>query len=277
MSGGDDGPVDHDGGPDRPGVAPPPAPPELPELTSADNFRDLAGPGAGYPTRDGGRLRRGVFYRANALRLSDEDHAVVAGLGLRVVHDLRRADEVEAHPDRELPGARWQHTDVLGAAPDDALGFTHVDQTRGLMEAVYRDFVQRASVREALARVLADLATAPLPQVFHCTAGKDRTGWLAVLLHHLAGVDEATWRADYLRSNDATTRSRARYTEMIREALGEEKVAVLQPILVVTDGYLDLALREVATTYDDLDGYLRRGLDLSPHLLDALRERLVTR
>jgi protein-tyrosine phosphatase len=252
-----------------------PAPRGLPELASADNFRDVAGPSGGYPTQDGRRVRPGVFYRANGLRLSDEDLELVSGLGLRVIHDLRRADEVETHPDREVPGARWQHVDVLGVAADDALGFTDGAQTRAMMEAVYRDFVHRESVRSALARVLRDLATEPLPQLFHCTAGKDRTGWVSVLLLHLAGVEEETVLADYLLSNERTAASRARYERLIRERLGEERVAVLQPVLTVTPGYLALALSEVADAYGDLDGYLRDGLGLDDAALGALRERLV--
>nr|WP_246283556.1 tyrosine-protein phosphatase [Nocardioides perillae] len=252
-----------------------PSPPELPELGSVDNLRDVAGSGEGYPTRDGGRVRRGVFYRANLLRPDDDDLALLTGLGLRVVHDLRRADEVAAHPDRELPGAEWRHVDVLGVAADDALGFTTPEESRRMMEAVYRDFVHRPSVRDALARVLRDLASDPLPQLFHCTAGKDRTGWVAVLLLHLAGVEEPTIRADYLLSNERTAASRARYERMIVEGLGEQMLPVLEPVLVVTDDYLDLALGEVAATYSDLDGYLRDGLGLPDDVLDALRERLV--
>lgn len=256
-------------------MLPVPSPPELPELGSVDNLRDVAGPDEGYPTRDGRRVRRGVFYRANALRPDDDDLARLVGLGLRVVHDLRRADEVASHPDREVPGAQWRHVDVLGVAADDALGFTDAAQSRAMMETVYRDFVHRPAVRAALARVLRDLATAPLPQLFHCTAGKDRTGWLAVLLLHLADVDEATVRADYLLSNQRTAGSRARYEQLIVDGLGPAMLPVLQPVLVVTDDYLDLALGEVESAYGDLDGYLRDGLGLPDRVLAALRSRLV--
>jgi protein-tyrosine phosphatase len=84
------------------------APTELLRLGSADNFRDVAGTGAGYRTRTGDRVRRGVFFRSNELQLTGPDAAALAGLGIAVIHDLRSAAEVEAHPDVVVPGATWR-------------------------------------------------------------------------------------------------------------------------------------------------------------------------
>src|SRR4051794_26479717 len=84
------------------------APAELLRLASADNFRDVAGTGAGHPTRDGGHVRRGVYFRSNELQLTDADAASLAALGITRIHDLRGAMEVEAHPDVAVPGAAWR-------------------------------------------------------------------------------------------------------------------------------------------------------------------------
>ena len=89
---------------------------EILRLASADNFRDVAGPG--YATRDGGRVRRGVFYRSNEQRLTDADHEALSGLGLRTVLDLRSQLEIDLHPDVEVPGAAWHNFDVSGIPMD---------------------------------------------------------------------------------------------------------------------------------------------------------------
>ncbi|MBD8871166.1 tyrosine-protein phosphatase [Nocardioides donggukensis] len=247
---------------------------ELLRLASADNFRDVAGPGEGYPTRDGGRVRRGVFFRSNQLALSPEDAAVVAGLGLTAIHDLRRADEIESNPDVEVPGATWHHHDVLGVGAADAVGNLDVEETVTMMERAYTDFVLDPASRAALGSLFGHLAHDPGPQLFHCTAGKDRTGWAGAVLLELAGVDDEVVFEDYLLSNDYSARSRAGYEEAIREALGEEAVAVLVPVLEVREEYLALSRRLVETTYGGLDGYLREGLGLDEATLTALAGKL---
>jgi protein-tyrosine phosphatase len=248
---------------------------ELLRLASADNFRDVAGPGEGYPTRDGRRVRRGIFFRSNQLTLSTEDTGSLAELGITAVHDLRRADEIASHPSVELPGVTFHHHDVLGVAADDAAMFTEAAETVAMMETAYTGFVRSERARTAFATLLRHLAHDPLPQLFHCTAGKDRTGWAsAVLLMH-AGVDDDLVMADFLLSNEYNAPTRRRYEDEIRAVLGEDAVAVLAPVLEVRPEYLELSRRLVAEEYDDLDGYLRRGLGLDAATLDALADRLV--
>ena len=75
---------------------------DLVRLASADNFRDVAGPG--HQAGDGTPLRTGVFYRSNELRLSDEDAASIAALGVSAIHDLRTRAEIEHRPGVEVPG-----------------------------------------------------------------------------------------------------------------------------------------------------------------------------
>ncbi len=242
-------------------------------LPTADNLRDVAGPG--YRAADGTPLRPGVFFRSNRLTLGDDDLAVVSTLGLTAIHDLRRHDEVEQHPDVEVPGASWHHHDVLGVAADDAARFTDPAQTRALMEQAYRDFVTSPRSREALGSLLLHLAAGEGPQLFHCTSGKDRAGWAAYVVLAVAGVDEGTRRADYLLSNERTRGSRAVFEERIAEALGPEAVPVISPALEVREAYLDLSLALVEEEYGDLGGYLARGLGVPEDARAAIRARLL--
>ena len=250
------------------------APSELQRLASADNFRDVAGPGEGYPTTDGGRVRRGVCYRSNELQLHDDDVVALADLGLRVIHDLRSTLEIDAHPDVAVPGARWQHLDVSGIPMEMVEILPDTAAAERVMLDVYEAFVRSEQARSSYAALLTSIATEELPQVFHCTAGKDRTGWAAALLLEVAGVDRATIVADYLLSNDFSAGTRAKYLALIEEHLGADKVAVYEPTLVVEEAYLQTAYDAVAADHGSVDAYLRDGLGLSDELVGRLRDRL---
>jgi protein-tyrosine phosphatase len=244
---------------------------EILRLASADNFRDVAGPG--YPTTDGARVRRGVFYRSNALRLTEADHGTVSGLGLRAILDLRSQPEIEHHPDVEVPGAPWQNFDVSGIPMDKVAELRDRATAVALMDDVYRGFVDDERVRGEFGGLFRQLATGG-PQLFHCTAGKDRTGWVAALLLHLAGVDDATIEADYLLSNELSAGSRAAIEAEIEKHAGPEHLAAFEPTLVVDAEYLRSGYDALGQRYGDRATYLREGLGLDDATIATLRDLL---
>ena len=250
-------------------------PSELLRLASVDNFRDVAGGGSGYPTGDGRRVRRGVFYRSNELQLTHEDATSLAGLGIRAIHDLRGAAEIEAHPDVEVAGATWRHAEVAGIPMTTVASLQDVAAARQVMHEVYVAFVRSPAARASYAALLTELATGALPQLFHCTAGKDRTGWAAALLLEVAGVDRETIVADYLLTNEVSSATREKYLAMVAEHLGEHLVEVYEPTMVVEASYLRAAYEAAETDFGSVDGYLRDGLGLGEDLLAELRTRLV--
>jgi protein-tyrosine phosphatase len=244
---------------------------EILRLASADNFRDVAGPG--YPTVDGARCRRGVFYRSNELQLTEADHGALSGLGLRAVCDLRTPVEIERHPDAEIPGATWRGFDVSGIPMDEVAGLRDRRSAVDLMDRVYRGFVEVESSRAEFGNLFRQLATGG-PQLFHCSAGKDRTGWVAALLLHIAGVDDPTIESDYLATNALTAGSRARVEAEIAAALGPELVAAFEPTLVVDVEYLRAGYDAVESRYGDRATYLREGLGLDDATVATLRALL---
>ncbi|MCD4533250.1 tyrosine-protein phosphatase [Nocardioides sp. cx-169] len=262
----------------RPDVRPD-APPEaelgeeLVRLASADNFRDVAGPG--YATTDGRAVRRGVLYRSNELTLTDEDAEALSRLGITTIFDLRDAHEVEAHPDAPVPGATWRHVEVRGIPMDAVVTLGTREQGLAVMREVYRGFVEKPGGREAFRVLLHEIASGDAPQLFHCTAGKDRTGWAAALLLHIAGVDADTILQDYLATNTIASATRTKYLAMVREHLGEDKVDVYEAVMVADGAYLQVAYDAADAAYGSLDGYLADGLGLARDTLAALRARLV--
>lgn len=172
----------------------------LVRLEGSANFRDLGG----YPAAGGQRTRWGLVFRSDALHaLTVEDVAVVGRLGLRVVYDLRRDAERDREPSVELPGEVRREVLTMGGAAGE--GQEILQQIlAGEVERIGDDFLvdayQLMVRRDAglFGRLLSGL-TDPggLPALFHCSAGKDRTGVTAALLLALLGVDEATILEDY--------------------------------------------------------------------------------
>ena len=168
-------------------------------LDGAFNFRDLGG----LPTRDGGTTRAGVMFRSDALHhLVPSDVEVLIDLGMRTVIDLRSSVELDrtGRGPLEDTDMQWVHAPL-----------SHGDAASGrvlppaLAEGdLGRHYVDSLAERtETLAEVIEHLATREnLPAVFHCTAGKDRTGMVAALVLSLVGVADDVIVHDYTLTDD---------------------------------------------------------------------------
>ncbi|GAB3212491.1 hypothetical protein GCM10027294_39010 [Marinactinospora endophytica] len=251
-------------------------------LRTAPNFRDLGG----YPTEDGRRIRRGMLFRADALsRLDEEDLATLERLGLRLMIDLRTVFEREREADRVPAGAEHVVLDVQGnhrTGGDLAAMFSDTERARELladngaerfMHEVNRTLVGADDARSAYRELVERAAEGPLPLVFHCSAGKDRTGWGAVILLTLLGVPRQTVVEDYLASNSRLSAATAWMLELIQgRGIDPEEV---RPMLEVRTSYLETAFAEVERLHGSFDDYVLSGLRVKPETVEALRERLL--
>lgn len=233
------------------------------DLVGAKNFRDVGG----YATTDGRTVRTGVVYRsAKISNLTDADLRRLAELGITLDVDLRNVVERYEEPDRVPPGARYQVADVVSL--EHGLRF-HDDAVVTLVKALAAglfngsdnlgqsiaypfmvDFVGADHAFGDLLRAIAANDTGAT--VFHCSAGKDRTGWGTAVLLSLLGVPRATVEADFMLSNDL---------------LGNPKAVELS--------WLRAAFAEVDHLYGSMDAYVRQGLGLDDATIAALRARLL--
>lgn len=113
------------------------------------------------------------------------------------------------------------------------------------------------------------------PVLFHCTAGKDRTGWAAAVLLMLLGAPRATVRSDFLAVNRSVRAAFAPYVAKFLDGGGDPAVAAA--IIEVRPRYLDVALDAMDERWGGLDGYVRNGLRLPDAALERLRDGLVIR
>ncbi|MFI8998471.1 tyrosine-protein phosphatase [Streptomyces sp. NPDC053542] len=256
-------------------------------LKGAVNVRDLGG----YRTERGRHVRYGQVFRADSLsKLTEADVAKLSGLGLRTVVDFRVPLEVERDGADRLPAgltAASRPVDDLGlyARTMEAIGSKDPVKQREmlgdgkaekLMRAIYRNFVTSTENRRQFATVLRDIARhGRSPLLFHCTSGKDRTGWLSYLLLHAVGVPATTATDDFLLSNTFRAEADRKTREQLGQAGLMENPDLLIPLQEVREDYLQAALDQAEQDYGGLDGYLTDGLGLTPSTLAGLRARLL--
>lgn len=253
--------------------------PGTPRLASMDNFRDIAGPDGGYTTADGKRVRHGLVFRSNAITPNDTDLATLNSLGIETIYDLRTSAEVAATPDTTLAGATNVRVNITGDASDGDLAAAVASmstpaQAADLLAAMNRQFVTDAGPRAELNALLTDIADGEGPQIVHCTAGKDRTGWATALLLSVAGVPRETIINDYLLTNEYSRASIEAKTAEVAQAKGSDTAAVIKVLLGVAPEYLQAGFDEADRTYGSIDNYLTVGLGLSPQTIARLKEKL---
>ncbi|MDV5145117.1 tyrosine-protein phosphatase [Streptomyces sp. SBC-4] len=260
--------------------------PAIPAASVA-NLRDLGG----LPLGDGRAVRSGLALRSAQLDRLDPAEAVVADLGIRTVVDLRTDTERGDRPDRLPAGARLLVADVLadhlavsGLPPaarlkalltDPALAEEHLGggRVRAAFARTYRTFVSGDSARAAYRALLTELGTPGAgPVLFHCSAGKDRTGWAATVVLSLLGADEETVRAEYLSVNTAVRQAFAPMIEGFTAQGGDPELAL--DLIGVLPEYLEAGLDEVAVRHGSMEKYVREGLGVPDEVTALIRERL---
>lgn len=241
---------------------PPPSPTAV-RLDEARNFRDVGG----YATADGRKVREGLVYRSNKLSsLSEADQAKLTAANVTLDVDLRNTSERAEAPDRIPPGVRYQVADVvgidsgfwfhefvpltLGRAMIDAAvnGSSNIGQSIGypFMVSYHGSDVAFADLLKAIAQN--DTGAT----VYHCSAGKDRTGWSTAVLLTLLGVPREMVNADFMASNTY---------------LGRDDAVDLS--------WLNAAFDQMNRIYGSFDRYVRDGLGLDQATIDALRAKLL--
>ena len=225
-------------------------------LQGTTNFRDLGG----YAGADGRPLRWRTLFRSDHLAdLTAEDLHALQTLGVTRSVDFRGAEERVAHG-YDWPQIAQHALSIEPTVVQRAFAMIHqghqltAQDTVGLMQDTYRGFVVDNADRFAtLFRMLLD---SPQPLVFHCTAGKDRTGWAAALILLALGVSRDVVRDDYLLTNQLYRRPAA----LAAKAAQSVPQEILDVLWRVQMPFLDSAFALAEERYGNMDRYLAEAL-----------------
>lgn len=238
-------------------------------LRGAVNLRDMGG----YVGAEGRRLRWGRLYRGDQLaELDDTDVEQLQAIGLRSLCDLRAESERAQKPNRISGAPITVHNigfmphggdALLAGARDGSLGVADIE-TRVI--DIYQRFVtEQTAVFGCLLRLLAD---APLPLLYHCTSGRDRTGWASAVILLVLGASRDTVALDYALSNDYRR-------DLTFQVGGGVDASIMSALTQAHPRYLSAAFACIDQHWGTDAAYLRDGLgctDEQQHLRTRLLE-----
>ncbi len=240
------------------------------------NLRDLGG----YKTQNGKHVKKGYFFRSS--RLMDFDQAeleILNSLHIKKIYDLRSKEEVKDVPDPELQGAEYIHSSAAARADGTEVNFSPAAL---IAENVYSkesndEFTHKVygnlPFSYAYKRMFEDIVAGNVPILFHCSAGKDRTGIAAILILLALGVDEETAMYDYMLTNEY----RKEYIERFKKdfpltKLDGELAGMLLAYEGVTYTNADYSLKRIKEKYENYDEYFEKEYNLDKDALQRLRD-----
>lgn len=248
-------------------------------VAGCENFRELGG----YPAGNGKKVKHGIFYRTGALAPLAGREKELEQLGLRSVLDLRSKMERDEEPDPIVPGARYYPISALKAMDEQDVSFdlsALASQGAAFLKTA-ADFVEEGYHQmpfdnEAYRALFHLLQNGETPLLFHCTAGKDRTGVAAALILLALGASEETVMEDYLYTNvcrkNAALDMAEKYGSMLVKAQPEANPAeVFRLIAGVQKSSLQAALDEILKRYGSYEKYFLKEYGLDEAALAALR------
>jgi Protein tyrosine/serine phosphatase len=231
-------------------------------LEGGFNFRDLGG----YKTVSGKTVKWGKVFRSEEMSsLTPSDLDYLNNIPLRTVVDFRSEEEIYESPDKipasvtdcyELtinPGRHSSMTDISMLTTENGEGF---------MKEIYCSFVtEKAIIDRYKFFFLLLQKESKMPLLFHCTAGKDRTGMGAALFLASLGVDEETIFEDYILSNKQLE---DKYKSII------ERIPQLIALLEVRPQYLQAGFDQIKKDHTSIENYILNILGVNIDLMKEL-------
>jgi protein-tyrosine phosphatase len=239
-------------------------------LQGAINFRDLGG----YATTDGHHVKWHVLYRsADISKLTPADLDTLQARRINYDVDLRGVQESAKAPDKRNPGTDY----ILCPAGSDSVNSAMFRRLAGmttggdsLMLVWYRNTTYLTPRYKPFFAKLIEVPSGDA-LVFHCTAGKDRTGIASALVLYALGVPYKTIRQDY----EATNYYRASDKDQLASSMASMHIGepVLRALMSANGEYLDATFEAIRLQYGSVDRYLADELGMDRQAMVKLREK----
>lgn len=246
-------------------------------VASIRNFRDMGGIKV-----DGGTLKENKLLRGGALNSLEQEtvNTLLNKYKLKTIIDLRTEEEIDKTPDDIIPGVEFIHIDIMTKARENAdpnemmKGFKR-EISQEHMRGLNRMFIDSDSCRDEYRRFF-DVILKPSDGAtyFHCTAGKDRTGFAAAQILKILGASNEAIYEDYMLTNTLTHDYVEQQLKIIkeRENLSDSQIKNIRGYMTVDPSYLDEAFLAIDERYGSFDNYIKDGLNISEEDIKKLRK-----
>ncbi|KXH85418.1 tyrosine-protein phosphatase [Chryseobacterium kwangjuense] len=251
-----------------------------PEYGKAENGKDIAikkvynfRTVGSIKNSEGKVLKEGKFYRSGHLhKLKKKSFRELENLGIKEIIDLRNSKEIADKPD-QLPGdmvyKKYSAFEDEGDQLIQARKLVLKGKVNGFdadkrMTDFYREYVTENP--EVIKKIITEILESDQPVLYHCTAGKDRTGITTALILSILKFDKETIYNDYLLSNNYRKKlvdKRLRLANNLHFLYPKMDVKVLEKLSWVESAYLDAAFDEINKKYGSLDAYIQKVLGIS--------------
>lgn len=251
-------------------------------MVTITNFRDIGG----IKNKEGKEIKKDVFLRSGELSslTSDDQKRLESTYHLSKIIDLRSEAEVKERPDKTVPQTEYIHIDILediqdeGASIGDFVKIGSPEKSELYMEKLYADIALNTTAQKGYNRFFEQILALQKDEslLFHCFAGKDRTGIAALLVLETLGVPRDAIYTDYLLTNDLRKKENAEILKQARTAeLEEANLEALNVALNVDSRYLDNFYKTVEAQYGDIPTYLKQAIGLDKGTKAELNQRFV--
>ncbi|GEN76120.1 protein-tyrosine-phosphatase [Chryseobacterium hagamense] len=239
------------------------------DIKKVYNFR----PVGNIKNREGKTLKEGRLYRSGHLfKLESRYFETVENLGIREIIDLRNSKEIARKPDHLPEGIVYKNESAFedeGDQLDQARklvlkGKVKGDDAEKRMLDFYRNYVTEHP--EVIRKIVTEILESDTPVLYHCTAGKDRTGIITALVLTVLRFDQETIVNDYLLSNNYRQKlvdKRLRLARSFHFIYPKLDIGVLEKLSWVERAYLDAAFNEIHKEYGSTDRYVQEVLGIS--------------
>lgn len=243
--------------------------PPVMDIEKVNNFRMVGN----IKNTEGRTLKEGKIYRSGHLfQLKDKHFKTLKNFGIKEIIDLRNSKEIAQKPDHRPGGIAYKNESAFEDEGDQ------LDQARKLvlkgkvsgadaekrMLDFYRNYVTEHP--EIIRKIVTGILESDTPVLYHCTAGKDRTGIITALVLTVLRFDKETIDNDYLLSNNYRKKlvdQRLRLARNLHFIYPKLDIGVLEKLSWVETAYLDAAFIEINNKYGSADRYIQEVLGIS--------------
>ncbi|MCB4211555.1 tyrosine-protein phosphatase [Lactiplantibacillus plantarum] len=243
------------------------------------NLRSLGG----YRNKNQQVIKDGLIYRSGQLdQLTPAQTQYLATtLGITRIVDMRSADERHQFPDATWSHVQYHVLDVLAQVmTNDASLQSMISSTGAVhdrMVQLYEQLALDPTARQSYCQFIQLLLVPDQPLLFHCFAGKDRTGVGAALFLKILGISDEQIMADYLLTNQARAAANQQILATMASQLSDEQQRAVNQALLVDADYLSHYFEVIKARYDTFSNYLQTGLGLTSAECQQLRELYLTK